>query len=77
MSDKEIKTGERQDTEQDNESKPAENGEATEEKMIEKPVKEMRAVVLTSFGGLKSVKIQRRPEPTPADGEVLISVKAW
>ncbi|KAI1285203.1 Synaptic vesicle membrane protein VAT-1 -like protein-like [Halotydeus destructor] len=40
------------------------------------PVKEMRAVVLTAFGGLKSVKIQNKPEPSVKDGEVLIRVKA-
>lgn len=39
--------------------------------------KEMRAVVLTSFGGLKSVKTQKKPEPTVGEGEVLIRVKAW
>lgn len=40
--------------------------------------KEMRAVVLNGFGGLKSVKIVRRPEPAQlADGEVLIRVQLW
>lgn len=39
--------------------------------------KEMRAVVLTGFGGLKSVKILKKPEPTLNEGEVLIRVKAW
>ncbi|XP_063919665.1 synaptic vesicle membrane protein VAT-1 homolog-like isoform X2 [Zophobas morio] len=38
--------------------------------------KEMRAVVLTGFGGLKSVKILKKPEPTVNEGEVLIRVKA-
>lgn len=38
---------------------------------------EMKAIVLTGYGGLKSVKIQKRPEPTAADGEVLIRVKMW
>ncbi|CAG9762063.1 unnamed protein product [Ceutorhynchus assimilis] len=42
----------------------------------EVPKKEMRAVVLTGFGGLKSVKILKKPEPTVNDGEVLIRVKA-
>lgn len=41
------------------------------------PPKEMRAVVLNGFGGLKSVKIVRRPEPALADGEVLIRVQLW
>ncbi|XP_044265559.1 synaptic vesicle membrane protein VAT-1 homolog-like isoform X1 [Tribolium madens] len=38
--------------------------------------KEMRAVVLTGFGGLKSVKILKKPEPALNEGEVLIRVKA-
>ena len=42
----------------------------------EPPVKEMRAVVLTGFGGLKSVKIQQKPQPTPAEDEILIKVRA-
>lgn len=76
MSDKEVKNSESQDKpDQDGDAKPAENGE-TEEKTTEQPPKEMRAVVLTSFGGLKSVKVQKKPEPTLAEGEVLIRVKA-
>lgn len=47
------------------------------EKPVEEPPKEMRAVVLTGFGGLKSVKVLKKPEPTVAEGEVLIRVKAW
>lgn len=43
----------------------------------EKDDPQMRAVVLTGFGGLKSVKILKKPEPTLNDGEVLIKVKAW
>uniref|UniRef100_V5GJ73 Synaptic vesicle membrane protein VAT-1 protein n=1 Tax=Anoplophora glabripennis TaxID=217634 RepID=V5GJ73_ANOGL len=38
--------------------------------------KEMRAVILTGFGGLKTVKILKKPEPTLNEGEVLIRVKA-
>lgn len=41
------------------------------------PPKEMRAIVLTGFGGLKGVKILKKPEPTLQAGEVLIRVKAW
>lgn len=49
------------------------NGKAAEE-----PAKpEMKAVVLTGFGGLKSVKILKKPEPSLADGEVIIRVKSW
>lgn len=45
---------------------------------VEEPPKaEMKAVVLTGFGGLKSVKILKKPEPTLAEGEVIIRVKAW
>lgn len=43
----------------------------------EPPKPEMKAVVLTGFGGLKSVKILKKPEPSLADGEVVIRVKAW
>ncbi|XP_045501768.1 synaptic vesicle membrane protein VAT-1 homolog-like isoform X1 [Colias croceus] len=60
------------------ETPPEETPEkATEEKEKETPPpKEMRAVVLTGFGGLKTVKILKKPEPTPAEGEVVIRVKA-
>ncbi|KAF0765705.1 synaptic vesicle membrane protein VAT-1-like [Aphis craccivora] len=50
------------------------NGKAAVE---EPPKAEMRAVVLTGFGGLKSVKILKKPEPTMGEGEVVIRVKAW
>lgn len=43
----------------------------------EPPKPEMKAVVLTGFGGLKSVKILKKPEPTVGEGEVVIRVKAW
>lgn len=54
----------------------AEENEAAD-KTPEQPPKEMRAVVLTGFGGLKSVKVLKKPEPTLGEGEVLIRVKAW
>lgn len=60
--------------------KTAEAAPATEEPAKEEPkepVKEMRAVVLTGFGGFKGVKIQKKPEPTAQAGEVLIRVRAW
>lgn len=59
--------------------KPEQDGTVKEdaEKTPEEPPKEMRAVVLTGFGGLKSVKVLKKPEPTVAEGEVLIRVKAW
>lgn len=56
------------------EPKPA--AAAPTEEVAAPPAKEMRAVVLTGFGGLKSVKILKKPEPSAADGEVLIRVKA-
>lgn len=49
----------------------------TADKTPEQPPKEMRAVVLTGFGGLKSVKVLKKPEPTLGEGEILIRVKAW
>lgn len=47
------------------------------EKTAEEPPKEMRSVVLTSFGGLKSVKVLKKPEPAVGADDVLIRVKAW
>ncbi|XP_067002392.1 synaptic vesicle membrane protein VAT-1 homolog-like [Anabrus simplex] len=60
---------------QDNGAPASEETEQTD-KTPEQPPKEMRAVVLTGFGGLKSVKILKKPEPTVGEGEVLIRVKA-
>lgn len=54
-----------------------ENGAGDAGEPVAEPPKEMRAVVLTGFGGLKSVKILKKPEPTLNEGEVLIRVKAW
>jgi hypothetical protein len=53
------------------------NGKAAAAAVEEPPKAEMRAVVLTGFGGLKSVKILKKPEPTMGEGEVVIRVKAW
>lgn len=57
------------------------NGSSTETKEEKKeevpPPKEMRAIVLTGFGGFKGVKILKKPEPTAQAGEVLIRVRAW
>jgi NADPH:quinone reductase-like Zn-dependent oxidoreductase len=50
--------------------------EKKEHKKEQPPVKEMRAIVLTGFGGYKGVKILKKPEPAPQQGEVLIRVKA-
>uniref|UniRef100_U5EL92 Putative vesicle amine transport protein 1 log-like protein n=1 Tax=Corethrella appendiculata TaxID=1370023 RepID=U5EL92_9DIPT len=50
--------------------------DAKKEEKKEDPPKEMRAVVLTGFGGFKNVKILKKPEPSVAADEVLIRVKA-
>ena len=39
--------------------------------------KESRSIVLSGFGGLKMLKVQKKPESKPGDGEVAIRVKAW
>lgn len=59
-------------------SKETEKDAASAEKTTtpEEPPKEMRSIVLTSFGGLKSVKILKKPEPTVGADDVLIRVKA-
>ncbi|XP_057321188.1 synaptic vesicle membrane protein VAT-1 homolog-like [Microplitis mediator] len=51
--------------------KPNENDDS---KQASEP-KHMRAIVLNSFGSLKNVKVLKKPEPTPNQGEVLIKVK--
>ncbi|XP_032681827.1 synaptic vesicle membrane protein VAT-1 homolog-like [Odontomachus brunneus] len=69
---KECKEDEKKVEENGDGEKPKENGE---EKPTPEP-KDMRAIVLNGFGGLKSVKALRKPEPTLGEGEVLIRVKA-
>ncbi|KAM7289508.1 synaptic vesicle membrane protein VAT-1 homolog-like isoform X2 [Ixodes scapularis] len=49
---------------------------AAEEAAAAPLVKEMRAVVLTGFGGLKTVKIVKKPEPAAAEVDLLVRVKA-
>lgn len=71
VEDQDVKKTDDKPKQESTESK--ENGEKTPE---EPPVKEMRSIVLTGFGGLKTVKIQKKPEPEVAEGEVLIRVKA-
>jgi hypothetical protein len=53
------------------------NSESQSSAPVEPPVKEMRSVVLTSYGGLKGIRVTNRPEPTVSDGEVAIRVKYW
>lgn len=70
---KEVKEEEKKVEENNEEGdKLKENGE---EKPTPEP-KDMRAIVLNGFGGLKSVKVLRKPEPALGEGEVLIRVKA-
>uniref|UniRef100_A0A3P8X0V4 Vesicle amine transport 1-like n=1 Tax=Cynoglossus semilaevis TaxID=244447 RepID=A0A3P8X0V4_CYNSE len=38
--------------------------------------KEMRAVILSGFGGLNKLRVSRKPMPEPQEGEVKIRVKA-
>lgn len=75
-----VQNSEEQKKEQDSKEKEVhENGTSeTEPAKEEQPEpKDMRAIVLTGFGGLKTVKVMKKPEPTAAEGEVLIRVKAW
>ncbi|XP_052130117.1 synaptic vesicle membrane protein VAT-1 homolog-like [Frankliniella occidentalis] len=67
---------EQQEKAEEKQEAAAKDEQESAEKTPEEPPKEMRAVVLTGFGGLKSVKLLKKPEPTLAEGEVLIRVKA-
>ncbi|XP_063225913.1 synaptic vesicle membrane protein VAT-1 homolog-like isoform X2 [Bacillus rossius redtenbacheri] len=77
MSDQpETQVSDEKAKEKPEEATPAAEDAEVADKTPEQPPKEMRAVVLTGFGGLKSVKILKKPEPTLSEGEVLIRVKA-
>lgn len=39
--------------------------------------KEMRAVILSGFGGLNKLRVTKKAMPEPQDGEVKIRVKTW
>lgn len=39
--------------------------------------RDMRAVLLSGFGGLNKLRVARKVMPEPQDGEVKIRVKAW
>lgn len=60
----------------ENKSNGAPEAEKKEDAPTPPSPKEMKAVVVAGFGGLKSVKILTRQEPTVGEGEVLIRVKA-
>ena len=47
-----------------------------EEGATEAP-KEYRSIVLTGFGGLKMLKVQKKPSVPPGEGQVTVRVKAW
>ena len=56
--------------------------EASEENVVAKEngtavVAESRCVTLAGFGGIRMLKVQKQPEPTPIEGEILVRVKAW
>lgn len=75
MSEQEAKVVEEKEQSEEKQDAPAEEGAG--DKTPEQPPKEMRAVVLTGFGGMKTVKVLKKPEPTLGEGELLIRVKAW
>ena len=58
---------------------PAADHTTTEVKQqtTEESNRDMRAVVLTSYGGLKGIRVMNKLEPSLSDGEVLIRVKCW
>lgn len=81
VNDKEASSGNKKQKNNENEKVVVENGDGGKpkengEKSSQEPPKDMRAVVLNGFGGFKSVKALRKPEPTLGDNEVLIKVRA-
>lgn len=54
-----------------NAGKDAESAESSSD------AKEMRAVILTGFGGLNKLRLGKKAMPELRDGEVKIRVKAW
>lgn len=54
------------------------NGAKESESVVNAPdSKEMRAVLLSGFGGLNKLKVTKKAMPEPQEGEVKIRVKAW
>lgn len=55
---------------------PVTNGTTDETNNVEQ-VKEMRSIVVNAFGGPRTTKVLKKPEPNqPADNEVLIRVQS-
>lgn len=52
-------------------------GRETETGQSTRDAKEMRAVILTGFGGLNKLRVTKKAMPELRDGEVKIRVKAW
>jgi len=74
-----VENGEKKVETTNGESQQLTNGNSngTTEEQPAEPVKEMRSIVVNAFGGLKSVKVLKKPEPAqPGDGEVLIRVQS-
>lgn len=75
--DQESTTPTTEEKKTNGESGSPEKKAAEEKETAKEPEKEMRAVVLTGFGGFKGVKILKKPEPSIQAGEVLVRVRAW
>ncbi|ESO10962.1 hypothetical protein HELRODRAFT_109239 [Helobdella robusta] len=58
------------------EDQNATTGNDDEKKVTSENVRQMKAVTLTGFGGIRMVKVQQRPESKPGPGEILIRVRA-
>ena len=56
----------------------AENGEGKEEHLELQPEQEtMRSVVLTGYGGIHKLQVQKYAKPKPMNGQVVVRVHAW
>lgn len=55
---------------------PAQQAQSSLDADSPPPEPTMRAVVLTGYGGLKSVKVLNKPQPSPPAGHVLVRVRA-
>jgi len=56
----------------------AENDEGKEEHLELQPEQEtMRSVVLTGYGGIHKLQVQKYAKPKPMNGQVVVRVHAW